>query len=126
MDTNIIVSVLIALVIGLLLIILFKKKVISGDMIEGTAELLQALPVTEGSGLFELILKYARTAVLTVEQLVKTGKIEPDDVARKDKAMEIIEAAAAVDEVPFNDQERQVADACIEACVQELPRNQRE
>jgi len=118
------VALVVALIVGIALIALYKRKVIEGDAISGIAEVLQALPVTMGSGLFGKILEYSRTAVLTVEQLVKNGKIQPDDGARKEKAMALVAQAANVDDVPFGMNEQEVADACIEACVQELPRNQ--
>ena len=118
------VALVVALIVGIALIALYKRKVIEGDAISGIAEVLQALPVTMGSGLFGKILEYSRTAVLTVEQLVKNGKIQPDDGARKEKAMALVAQAANVDDVPFGMNEQEVASACIEACVQELPRNQ--
>ena len=122
-ETMAMIALIVALVVGLALIVLYKKKVIEADTLSGAAEVLQALPVTMGSGLFGKILEYSKTAVLTVEQLVKNGQIRPDDAARKEKAMQLVETAAQVDDVPFGAKEQEVADACIEACVQELPRN---
>ena len=87
-------------------------------------ETVKDMPVTMGSGLFGKIYEYSRAAVLTVEQLVKTGQIAKEDQARKDKAMEIVEQAAKVDEVPFGAAESEMASLCIEAAVQQLPRNQ--
>lgn len=118
------VALAVAIVVAVALIILYKKRIVQGDTISGVAEVLQALPVTVGSGLFGKILEYSKTAVLTVEQLVENGKLDPDDKTRKDKAMALVAQAANVDEVPYGKNEQQVADACIEACVYKLPRNQ--
>lgn len=118
------IALVVALAVGVAAVILYKRNVISGDTISGIAEVLQALPVTVGSGLFGKILEYSKTAVLTVEQLVENGKLDPDDKTRKDKAMALVAQAANVDEVPYGINEQQVADACIEACVYKLPRNQ--
>ena len=118
------VALVVALIVGIALIALYKRKVIEGDTISGIAEVLQALPITMGSGLFGKILEYSRTAVLAVEQLVENGQIQPDDGARKEKAMSLVAQAANVDDVPYGMNEQEVASACIEACVQELPRNQ--
>ena len=118
------VALVVAVVVAVALIVLYKKRIIQGDTLSGVAEVLQALPVTMGSGLFGKILEYSKTAVLTVEQLVKNGQLNPDDKTRKEKAMALVAQAANVDDVPYGMNEQQVADACIEACVQELPRNQ--
>ena len=123
-ETMAMVALIVALVVGVALIALYKRKIIEGDTISGVAEVLQALPVTMGSGLFGKILEYSRTAVLTVEQMVKNGTIQRDDNSRKEKAMALVAQAANVDDVPFGMNEQEVASACIEACVQELPRNQ--
>ena len=123
-ETMAMVALIVALVVGVALIALYKRKIIEGDTISGVAEVLQALPVTMGSGLFGKILEYIRTAVLTVEQMVKNGTIQRDDNSRKEKAMALVAQAANVDDVPFGMNEQEVASACIEACVQELPRNQ--
>ena len=69
-------------------------------------------------------MSYAKIAVRAVEQLVKNGTIQRDDKARKDAAMNMVEAAAKTDGLPFGAAEQEVADMCIEAEVQELPRNQ--
>ena len=113
----------VAVLIAFALMILVVKKVIKKETVEGIADVIRDMPVTMGSGLFGKIWEYSRAAVLTVEQLVKTEQIAPDDETRKDKAMKLVEAAAEVDGVPYGQQEREVASACIEAEVHELPRN---
>ena len=123
-ETMAMVALIVALVVGVALFALYKRNIIESDTISGVAEVLQALPVTMGSGLFGKILEYSRTAVLTVEQMVKNGTIQRDDNSRKEKAMALVAQAANVDDVPFGMNEQEVASACIEACVQELPRNQ--
>ena len=118
------IALAVAVVIAFVIMILFAKKVIRRETVEGIADVIRDMPVTMGSGLFGKIYEYSRTAVLTVEQLVKTGQILPDDASRKTAAMGIVEKAAKVDDVPFGLQESEIADVCIEAQVQQLPRNQ--
>ncbi len=126
MSTNTItlIALAAACLLALTLILLYMKKVIKKETVESMADMVRDLPVTMGSGLFGKIYEYSRTAVLTVEQLVKIGQIEPDNASRKAAAMEIVEKAAVCDDVPFLSIEREVADACIEAQVHQLPRNQ--
>ena len=126
MDTNTItmVALAVAVLIGFALMLMVTKKVIKRDTLDEIADVVAQMPVTMGSGLFGKIYEYSRAAVLTVEQLVKTGQIQPEDAARKDAAMQIVEQAAKVDDVPFGAAESEIASACIEANVQQLPRNQ--
>ena len=126
MDNNTItlVALAVAAVIGFALLILIVKKVIRKETLESIADVICDMPVTMGSGLFGKIYEYSRAAVLAVEQLVKTGEIEKEDEARKNEAMRIVEKAARVDDVPFGAAESEMASACIEAAVQQLPRNQ--
>lgn len=119
------IAIAVAVILAFVIMILFTKKVIRRETVEGIADVIRDLPVTMGSGLFGKIYEYSRTAVLAVEQLVKKGEIEPDNEARKNKAMGIVQKAAQVDDVPFGAQESEIADACIEAQVQQLPRNQK-
>ena len=123
-NTTTIIALAVAVLVGFALLVLYMKKVIRKDTLEQIVETVKDMPVTMGSGLFGKIYEYSRAAVLTVEQLVKTGKIAKEDQARKDKAMEIVEQAARVDEVPFGAAESEMASLCIEAAVQQLPRNQ--
>lgn len=122
--TVVMIAAIAALLVALVLLILYQRKVIREDTVSGVAEILQSLPVTMGSGLFGKIWEYSRAAVLAVEQMVKTGKVQPDDESRKNKALSLVRDAAKVDEVPFGINEQLVADQCIEANVQQLPRNQ--
>ena len=126
MDKNTITlaALAVAAVIGFTLVILVVKKVIRKETVEGIADVIREMPVTMGSGLFGKIYEYSRAAVLAVEQLVKTGEIEKEDEARKAEAMKIVAKAAKVDDVPFGAAESEMASACIEAAVQQLPRNQ--
>ena len=123
-NTMTIIALAVAVLLGFALLVLYMKKVIRKDTLEQIVETVKDMPVTMGSGLFGKIYEYSRVAVLTVEQLVDIGKIEREDQARKDKAMEIVEQAAKVDEVPFGAAESEMASLCIEAAVQQLPRNQ--
>lgn len=124
MDTWTIIAICAALVIGIALFVLYKKGILDGETIHGTSAIMQGLPIEAGGSLFGLILEYSRTAVLTVEQLVKTGAINRDDKTRKETAMQIVQNAADVDGVPFGAAEIEAASNCIEAEVRKLPRNQ--
>ena len=123
-NTTTLVALAVASLIGFALLILITKRAIRKETVEGIADVIREMPVTMGSGLFGKIYEYSRAAVLTVEQLVKTGQIEKEDQARKDAAMHIVQQAAQVDDVPFGAAESEMASACIEAAVQQLPRNQ--
>ena len=123
-NTMTLVALAVAAVIGFTLLILIVKKVIRKETVEGIADVIREMPVTMGSGLFGKIYEYSRAAVLAVEQLVKTGEIEKEDEARKAEAMKIVKKAAKVDDVPFGAAESEMASLCIEAAVQQLPRNQ--
>lgn len=123
-NTMTIIALVVAVLVGFALLVLYMKKVIRKDTLEQIVETVKDMPVTMGSGLFGKIYEYSRAAVLTVEQLVKTGQIKKDNEVRKDAAMHIVEQAAKVDEVPFGAAESEIASLCIEAAVQQLPRNQ--
>ena len=123
-NTMTIIALVVAVLLGFVLLVLYMKKVIRKDTLEQIVETVKDMPVTMGSGLFGKIYEYSRAAVLTVEQLVKTGQIKKDNEVRKDAAMHIVEQAAKVDDVPFGAAESEIASLCIEAAVQQLPRNQ--
>lgn len=118
------IALAVAVIIAFLIMILIQKKIIKKETFEGITEVIKDMPVTMGSGLVGKIYEYSRAAVLTVEQLVKKGEIEPDDEIRKNKAMLIVADAARVDDVPFGIDEQKLASDYIEANVHELPRNQ--
>ena len=123
-NTKTIIALAVAAVVAVALLALYMKKAIRRDTLEQIAETVRDMPVTMGSGLFGKIYEYSRTAVLAVEQLVNKGDVQREDQARKDAAMKIVEMAAKVDEVPFGAAESEIADLCIEANVQQLPRKQ--
>lgn len=118
-----IIAVLVALVVGLMLVILYKRKVIDAELIEGIGGLMDAIKPHVNSSPFWELMQFARMAVNAVEQMVKTGVVNKDDKSRKDKAMEIIQAAAISAGIDYGDAEREVASACIESEVHDLPRN---
>lgn len=125
MDWMSIIAVCVALMVALTMVILYKKRVIDADVIAGVNQAFQDLPVVEGNGVFGKIAEYSKVAVAAVEQMVKTGKIDRNDDARKEAAMQIVANAAKVDDVPFGVAEQDAASTCIEAEVQLLPRNQK-
>jgi len=123
-NTMTIIALIVAAVAALMMVILVVKKVIRTDTVEQIADTVRNMPETIGSGLFARIYEYSRAAVLAVEQLVKNGQIQRDDQTRKETAMRFVEQAALVDDVPFGAGENEMASICIEAAVQQLPRNQ--
>ena len=123
MDMWGVVSVILSLALGIALILMVKHQKINGETLEGVSTLMEALPVVEGNGTFDLIAKYAKIAVQTVEQLVKTGKIGKSAEERKSAALDIVKQAAEVDKIEYGKNEGMIASACIEAEVQQLPRN---
>ena len=120
-----IIACVIAIGVVIGMIVMYKKRLIDKELIEGAASLLQEIEIPTES-VFGMILEYAKTAVLTVEQLVKTGVINKDDESRKKAAMGIVETAAKVDGLEYTKDEEEVASACIEAEVAKLPRNNAE
>ena len=123
MDVWGLVAIILSLALGIALILMVKQKKISADTLEGVSTLMEALPVVEGNGTFDLIAKYAKIAVQTVEQLVKAGKIGRDDEERKNAALDIVKQAAEIDKIEYGEGEDAIANACIEAEVMRLPRN---
>lgn len=119
-----IIAFCLALIVAIILIVLFKRRIINADDIAGTSEILEGIPMPEGGGAFALIASYAKIAVKAVEQLVSSGKLQRDDNARKNAAMNMVEIAAKVDGIPYGAEEKEAADMCVEAEVKELPRNQ--
>ena len=118
-----IIALVVALIVAGVLIFLFKKSLIDQNAIAGVGQVLDGIPAAEGSA-FALIRNYAKVAVRTVEQLVKNGTIPRENTARKDAAMNMVEAAAKTDGLAYGAAEMEVADMCIEAEVNVLPRNQ--
>lgn len=123
-NTVVIIALAIALILAGMLVFLFKKRIIDEKAISGVGQVLEGIPVEEGSP-FAMIRNYAQVAVGAVEQLVKNGIIQRDNKARKDAAMNMIEAAAKVDGLAYGAAEMEVAGFCVEAEVQELPRNKK-
>lgn len=119
-----IIALVVSLIVAGVLIFLASRKKITIEAIEGAEKVLEGIPVMEGSPVSK-IKEYAQIAVKAVEQLVKTGVIPREDGIRKDTAMTIIENAAKVDGLPYGAAEMDAASYCVEAEVQDLPRNQK-
>ena len=114
-DTWVPIALVIGILIGVALIYLINTRKLEGKTLESVSALLEALPFPAEDSVFGLIAKYAKTAVLTVEQMVEQGKIPST-------AMDIVKTAAAVDGIEFGKNESMLASSCIEAEVHELPR----
>lgn len=118
-----IAAVCLALIVGMALIVLIRKKIIPIGAIEQTADLLDAIEVS-GDGFASKLYEYVKIAVHAVEQLAKTGVIENKGASKKAAALEYTEQIAKADEIELTPEEKAVADLMIEAAVAELPRNQ--
>ena len=121
-DTWVPIALIIGILIGVALIYLINTRKLDGKTLESVSTLLEALPFPAEDSVFGLIAKYAKTAVLTVEQMVEQGKIPKNNESRKSTAMDIVKTAAAVDGIEFGKNESMLASSCIEAEVHELPR----
>lgn len=117
------VAACIGMVVGIMLVILYKRGLVDAEIIHGASAVMEEIPLDDNSSVFGLILKYSRTAVKTVEQLVKTGEISRDDKTRKETAMRIVENAMTVDGIKCGSDELYAISNCIEAEVNDLPRN---
>ena len=118
-----IAAVCLALIVGIALIVLIRKKIIPIRAIEQTADLLDTIEVS-GDGFASKLYEYVKIAVHAVEQLAKTGVIENKGASKKAAALEYTEQIAKADEIELTPEEKAVADLMIEAAVAELPRNQ--
>lgn len=123
-DTWVPIALIIGIAIGIGLICLVNARKLDGKTLDSVSTLLEALPFPAEDTVFGLIAKYAKTAVLTVEQMVEQGKIPKNNESRKSTAMDIVKTAAAVDGIEFGKNESMLASSCIEAEVHELPRKQ--
>ena len=117
-----IAAIALAVLIGIVLIYLLKKKFIKPETVTQAAELLDGIEVV-GSGFIQQLAEYARIAVHAVEQLAKTGVIEKDNDMKKKAALEYVQTFAKIDEVSLSPADLDTADVLIEAAVNELPRN---
>ena len=123
MDISNILYLIFCVLLGVALVLLIKYRKIDKETLSGVASVLEALPNTEGSSVFDLIYKYSKMAVLAVEQLVKSGKIGKTAEERKSAALDMVKSAAEVDGIEYGKEEGMLASACVEAEVHKLPRN---
>lgn len=114
-------AIALAVLIGIVLIYLLKKKIIKPETITQTAELLDGIEVV-GSGFIQQLAEYAKIAVRAVEQLAKQGIIEKNNDTKKRTALEYVQKFAKIDDVSLSPADLDTADVLIEAAVNELPR----
>lgn len=117
-----IAAIALAVLIGIVLIYLLKKKIIKPETLTQAAELIDGVTVF-GDGFIAKLAEYARIAVHAVEQLAKTGVIDKDNGVKKETAMTYLQQFAKIDEVSLSPADLETADLLIEAAVNELPRN---
>ena len=123
LDYTTILFLVFGVLLGIALVLLIQSKRLNKSTMSGIADLMKALPATEGSGVFDLIYKYSRMAVLAVEQLVASGKLGKSSAERKSAALDMVKSAAEADKIHYGKEEGILASACIEAEVHKLPRN---
>ena len=117
-----IAAIALAVLIGIMLIYLLKKKFIKPETVTQAAELLDGIEVV-GSGFIQQLAEYAKIAVHAVEQLAKQGVIEKNNETKKKTALEYVQTFAKIDEVSLSPADLDTADVLIEAAVNELPPN---
>lgn len=106
-------------VVAVLLIVLWKKGLLTADALNALRDLADGVILPE-DGPIGTLAYYARLAVRAVEQLVKSGQLEKDDETRREKALELVEEYAAASGPALNDKEISTVRSLIEAEVYEL------
>ena len=105
--------------VAVLLIILWKKGLLTADALNALGDLVDGVILPE-DGPIGTLAYYARLAVRAVEQLVKSGQLEKDDETRREKALELVEEYAAASGPALTDKEISTVRSLIEAEVYEL------
>ena len=116
-----IAALVLALAIAAVLIILFKRGLITGDTITATGELMDSVQIA-GDGFVAQLYSYARMAVRAVEQMVKNGDLGMGNEVRKAAAVDQVLRFAEVDGMDLGETDRQAVSDLIEAAVAELPK----
>lgn len=105
---------LLTLVLAVVLVVLWKKGIISKSDVSGMRDAVEQLvPLLQGKGVFEKIVLYAMYAFHAAEQLMRTGEITAEE--RKKKALELVQTYANLDNVELTRESWVAADAVIEA-----------
>ena len=104
------------------LIILYRKGPISQSGLQAMSAMLKDLKVKDAN--VNRLMYYASIAVDAVEQMAKSGAIEPTNVIKKQTAMNVVENMALADNINLSRIQLAVAEDLVESAVYNLPRNQ--
>lgn len=115
---QLILAIAIAIVVGVILIILYRKEKINEEYLKMLEEYLDT--IDDGDGIVPLLAQYAKKAVQAVEQMVKAGVLAKTNEGRKDMAVQIVKEFAAADGIDLSDADITATGALIEAEVYEM------
>lgn len=112
------VSLVISSAVIILLIMLYRKGIISPEAITATGELIDGIHVE--NSFITTLAYYCGMAVKAVDQMVKNGTIPKEDQARKEAAVDYVTRFAAVDGYELTPDEQNAIEMLIEAKVHEM------
>lgn len=112
-----------AVVVAAGLIYLYHKGNITKNTLEHLVGVVESLPAPAPGSVSEALMRYAKMAVLAVEQLAKTGVIDDTPENKKAKSLEYVQTFAASDGITLSLKDVQSADLMVEANVAELPKS---
>ncbi len=117
-----IIAMIVAAVTAVGLILLYKRGFVTTSGLEALSALLKDVDVSQYSNV-DRLKEYAKMAVDAVEQMAKSGAIQPDNETKKQIAMNTVQHMALADKIDLTRAEMTVADSLVEAAVYNLPRN---
>ena len=116
-----ILGCIVAIAVGVILIVLYRKNKINEEYLQTLADYLDS--IDDGEGVVPLLAAYAKRAVLAVEQMVKAGVLQKTNDARKEMAMRIVSELATADGIELNEADKSAADYLVESEVYSLKYN---
>lgn len=117
MDILTIISIGIGVIVAGLIVVLYKLGKIDAGSISTVGALIDSADVLINGKEVDLIMKYARIAVRTVEQMAKNGTISNDNEEKKETAVALVNEMCIKDNV---DIDMELSDNLIEAAVHEM------
>ena len=115
---ELILGCIVAIAVGIILVILYRKNKVNEEYIRMLADYLDT--IDDGNGVVSLLAAYAKRAVLAVEQMVKAGVLAKTNEGRKDMAVQIVKELAASDGVELDELDEIAVGSLIEAEVFEM------
>lgn len=123
MDIKLICEITFAVILGIALIVLYRKNYLNEQYLAGLELYLDDFD--DGSGLIAVLAEYAKIAVRAVEQMVRAGIIPKEDETRKKTAEQLVADYAVADGVELSDEDKETAASLIEAEVYEMKQEQK-